>query len=113
VAPEGWQRFFVGRRPSRTLARAAVVVAVSVVTFGWVLQPIRAYEPNMLPTDRDGGLYFVNRLAYLGREPRRGDVVAIRLAGPRVLFMKRILGLPGELVRIEGAASVILTGTRH
>ncbi len=56
----------------------------------------------MLPTYRDGGLYFVNRLAYLVREPRRGDVVAIRLAGPHVLFVKRILGLPGECVRIDG-----------
>ena len=56
----------------------------------------------MLPTYRDGGLYFVNRLAYLVREPRRGDVVAIRLAGPHVLFVKRILGLPGERVRIDG-----------
>lgn len=102
MAPEGWQRLFVGRRPSRTLARAAVIVAVSVVTFGWVLRPIRAYGPSMLPTYRDGGLYFVNRLAYLVREPRRGDVVAIRLAGPHVLFVKRILGLPGERVRIDG-----------
>jgi signal peptidase I len=61
----------------------------------------------MLPTYRDGGLYLVNRLAYLGREPRRGDVVAIRLAGPRVLFVKRIIGLPGERVRLEAGVVYI------
>jgi signal peptidase I len=96
-----WRRILLGRRPSRTLARAAVVVAASAITFGWVLGPIRTYGPSMLPTYRAGGLYFVNRLAYLGREPRRGDVVAIRLAGPRVLIVKRILALPGERVRID------------
>lgn len=96
-----WQRLLVGRRPSRTLARAAVIATVSVVTFGWILQPIRTYGPSMLPTYSDGGLHLVNRLAYVRQEPRRGDIVAIRLAGPRVLFVKRIIGLPGERVRLE------------
>jgi signal peptidase I len=42
---------------------------------------------------------FVNRLAYLFHEPRRGDVVAIRMpAGEHVMYMKRIVGLPGETV---------------
>jgi signal peptidase I len=102
-----WQRLLVGRRPSRTFARAALIAAVSAVTFGWVLQPIRAHGPSMLPTYRDGGLYLVNRFAYAGREPRRGDVIAIRLAGPRVLFVKRIIGLPGERVRLEAGVVYI------
>ena len=53
----------------------------------------------MLPTYRDHGVNFVNRLAYVFHEPRRGDVVAIRtLAGEHVMYMKRIVGLPGETV---------------
>jgi signal peptidase I len=99
--PERLQRLLVGRRPSRTLIRIVGIVVLSVITFGVVLQPIRTYGPSMLPTYRDGGLHLVNRLAYIRSEPRRGDVVAIRLAGPRVLFVKRIIGLPGERVRIE------------
>ncbi len=51
----------------------------------------------MLPT-YSGGLNFVNRLAFLGHGPRRGDVVAIRLAGESIMFMKRVVGLPGETV---------------
>lgn len=98
---ERLQRLLVGRRPSRTLIRIVAIVVLSAITFGVVLQPIRTYGPSMLPTYCDGGLHLVNRLAYVGREPRRGDVVAIRLAGPRVLFVKRIIGLPGERVRIE------------
>jgi signal peptidase I len=99
--PERLQRLLIGRRPARTLIRVIFVVVLSALTFGLVLQPIRTYGPSMLPTYRDGGLHLVNRLAYVRREPQRGDVVAIRLAGPRVLFVKRIIGLPGERVRIE------------
>jgi signal peptidase I len=95
-----WRRALLGRRPSRTLVRVGVLIVVGVLTFGWLIVPVRAYGPSMLPTYRDGGLYFVNRAAYAWREPRRGDVVAIRLAGPHVLYVKRIVGLPGERVLI-------------
>src|SRR5258706_13515393 len=40
------------------------------------------------------------RLAYVFRRPARFDVVAIRMAGPSVLYVKRIVGLPGERVEI-------------
>jgi len=52
----------------------------------------------MLPTYRDRSLNFVNHLAYLRHEPQRGDVVAIRLSGKHAMYMKRIIGLPGETV---------------
>lgn len=97
-----WRRVLVGRNPARAVVRGVVILLVSLVTFRWVLVPIRTHGPSMLPTYRDGGLYFVNRFAYLASEPRRGDVVAIRLAGPHVLFVKRVLALPGERVLIRG-----------
>ena len=55
----------------------------------------------MLPTYASGKLTLVNRMAYLGHTPRRGDIVAIRLAGPRVVYIKRIVGLPGERVAVK------------
>ena len=54
----------------------------------------------MLPTIRDGQLVLVNRLAYWRAEPKRGDIVALSLAGRHVLYIKRIVGLPGDRVRI-------------
>ena len=56
----------------------------------------------MQPTLEPGGFYLVNRLAYAFGEPARGDVVAIRLAGRSVVYVKRIVGLPGERLRIDG-----------
>jgi signal peptidase I len=54
----------------------------------------------MLPTYQSGSLNLVNRLAYLYDKPSRGDIVGIRLAGPHVLYVKRIVALPGERVSL-------------
>ena len=93
-----WREAFVGRRPARTLVRIGVLVVLSVAIFGWVFVPVRTYGPSMLPTYRSGSFHLVNRLAYRFRHPARGDVVAVRLAGPHVVYVKRIIGLPGESV---------------
>ena len=96
----GWaQRVLIGRNPKRTLLRIAILVVVSVVVFKLVLVPIQVEGGSMLPTYGDRSVNFVNRLAYVFHEPRRGDVVAIGLlAGRHVMYMKRIVGLPGETV---------------
>ena len=89
----------IGRNPKRTLGRIVVLVAGSFIVFKFMLLPIRVDGGSMLPTYKDHGVNFVNRLAYVFHEPRRGDVVAIRmLAGKHVMYMKRIVGLPGEAV---------------
>lgn len=90
------RRFVFGSNPRRTAVRVLVLAAVSLVTFRWVLMPIRAEGVSMLPTYSSGSLNLVNRMAFLHRKPGRGDIIAIRLAGPHVLYVKRIVGLPGE-----------------
>ena len=105
--PSWWEIALIGRRPKRTLIRAIVLVVTCLVVFKFILLPIRVTGGSMLPTYRDGGVNLVNRFAYLWHEPRRGDVVAIRLAGPSVMFMKRIIGLPGETVAFVAGHVVI------
>jgi signal peptidase I len=90
-----------GTNPRRTLARVVALVAGAYIVFAHLLIPVRGEGPSMLPTLEDGQLLFVNRLAYVGGGPRRGDIVAISLAGRRVLYVKRVVGLPGERLRIE------------
>jgi signal peptidase I len=96
-----WQTVAFGRRPERTLLRILVLVVVSVLVFKFMLLPIRVQGPSMLPTYSDHGVNFVNKLAYMFHEPERGDVVAIRLSGEHVMYMKRIIGKPGETVRFH------------
>ena len=78
--------------------RVLALAAVSFITFTWLLTPVRTAGISMEPTYRSDSLKLVNRLSYALTRPARGDVVAIRLAGPSVVYVKRIVGLPGERV---------------
>jgi signal peptidase I len=55
-----------------------------------------------MPTIDVGNRFFANRLAYLFDEPQRGDIVVFKHPdGGNVLLVKRVIGLPGEVVMIE------------
>ena len=94
------RRALVGASPRRTLVRCAALVVAAYVVFGYLLIPVRGQGPSMWPTLRDGQLLLVNRLAYWHERPQRGDIVALSLAGRRVVYIKRIIGMPGERVSI-------------
>jgi signal peptidase I len=102
------RRIVFGPDPRRTTVRILVLAAFSAVTFRWVLIPIRTEGVSMLPTyPTSGRLNLVNRFAYAVGSPTRGDIVAIRLAGSHVVYVKRIVGLPGERVAIvDGLARI-------
>jgi signal peptidase I len=104
----GWlRRALIGRNPKRTLMRIIVLVVACLVLFNFVLVPVRVEGPSMSPTYRSHGINFANRLAYLFHEPRRGDIVAIRTTGIHNMYMKRIIGLPGETIAFRHGHAVI------
>lgn len=93
--------FLLGRNPRWTLLRALVLVVAVAVVFKFLLLPIRVSGHSMEPNFRDGRINVVNRRAYDdGHTPRRGDVVAIRTSGTHVMFLKRVIALPGEQAAI-------------
>ena len=81
--PRWLQIVVIGRNPKVTLVRVAVLIVTCFVVFRFILLPARIEGISMLPTYKDRSVNFVNRLAYRWHEPRRGDVVGIRLAGPK------------------------------
>ena len=97
----GWERALIGRRPKWTLARVAALVIVTFVLFKFLFIPIQVVGNSMAPTYRNGSYRLVNRLSYRKHPPGRGDVVAIRLPGTRVMEMKRIIGLPSERISVR------------
>ncbi len=106
--PPWWRIALVGRRPKRTAVRILVLAAACFLIRDFAVLPVRDVGISMLPAYRSNAVYFVNRLAYIFHGPRRGDVVAIRLlAGPHVMYMKRVVGLPGETVAFrDGKLSI-------
>lgn len=102
--------FLLGRNPRWTLIRALVLVAVVAVVFKFILLPIRVSGRSMEPAYRDGRINFIHRRAYTAeRPPQRGDVVAIRTSGTRMMYLKRVIGLPGERAEII-AGRVVING---
>lgn len=99
--PPWWQVVIVGRHPRRTLLRIIALVGFIILLRNYVILPIRIEGISMLPTFQPRSINFVNRLAYLMSEPKRGDIVAVRLAGEHLMFCKRVIGLPGEMVEFH------------
>ena len=94
-----WLRIVtIGRNPKVTLVRAVILGILTVIVFKAAVLPVRVTGGSMLPTYRDGRVNFINRLAYRKHEPQRGDVVGVRFAGPSVMLLKRVVGLPGERI---------------
>jgi len=54
---------------------------------------------SMLPTLKSGDLLLVDKRAYKRVEPDRGDIVVARRSGG--LIVKRVVGLPGEEVKVK------------
>ena len=53
-----------------------------------------------------GSRIIINRLAYLSEDPQRGDIIAFYFPDDgESLYLKRIVGLPGE--KIEGVDGMI------
>jgi len=102
-------RILFGSNPRATIARSLTIIAVSAIVLRFVLLPVRLEGISMLPTYEDGEINFANRLAYKFKTPVRGDVVAIRMAGESVVYVKRIIALPHEEVRIT-MGTVLING---
>lgn len=99
----GWiQTIVLGRHPGWTLARIAILVVTVFVLVKYVFLLRKIESTSMLPTFREGSVHFIYRLAYRGAaKPQRGDIVGIRTSGETVMYVKRIVGLPGERLAIR------------
>lgn len=91
---------------SRFLLDLLETVLLSVLLFlgiNSVSARIRVDGFSMEPTLHNGEFVIVNKLAYKLGEPQRGDVIVFRFPrDPQQEYIKRIIGLPGDYVKIKG-----------
>lgn len=98
--PGSAREFFVPRITLAYLIRVGVLVVACLVFFGIFFTPVVISGGSMEPTYKSLGINLVNRFKFSGREPQRGDIVVIRYDN-RVMYLKRIVGLPGETVEFR------------
>ena len=117
---------FAPKRRARGVAREPLLVDYSRSFFpvivivlalrSFLYEPFRIPSDSMMPTLIQGDFIFVNKWRYGLRlpvlntrvveigEPARGDVVVFRKpSDPSVVFIKRLVGLPGDTVRVAGS----------
>jgi len=86
------------KRSLRLFFIAALILAARF----FVLQPFRTTGSSREPCCYDGNIVVADKLTYLAREPRRGEIVVFRTNDkPYLYFLKRVIGLPGENVEIR------------
>ncbi len=102
-------------------ARSFFPVAVIVlVVRAFIFEPFRIPSDSMMPTLLAGDFIVVNKYAYglrwpvINRKfvevtaPQRGDVIVFRLPiDPRVNYIKRLVGLPGDKVQIRNDRLIV------
>jgi signal peptidase I len=78
------------------LAILGVLIAAFFVRFWQVT------GPSMSPHVSSGEMVMINTLAYRFRTPARGDIVTFQHDGSTPeLYIKRVIGLPGDRIRID------------
>jgi signal peptidase I len=77
----------------------------------YALSTVVVQGRSMAPTLEDGDHFLLNRLSYLCRAPKRGDLVVLRDPGHNDLAVKRIVALPGERLEIK-QGKVFVNGRR-
>jgi signal peptidase I len=91
---------------TRTFAALLGFILLVHIVCSSVFWPVQVQGNSMEPNFDNGTRHYVNKLAYWSEKPKRGDVVTLRVR-PGELFIKRIVGLPGETVGFKDGKLVI------
>jgi signal peptidase I len=105
-ARAGWRAILAWARD------LTVSVMIAIVLIVFIYQPVKVEGTSMAPSLKDQERIFINKFTYrfgLG-DIRRGDTVVFWYPlDPSKSYIKRVIGIPGDLVRIE-AGQVFVNG---
>jgi signal peptidase I len=90
------------------------VIILVLIIRSFIFEPFRIPSDSMMPTLFDGDFIFVSKYSYGLRlpvsntlilatgKPKRGDVIVFRLPpNPKINYIKRLVGLPGDRIRVD------------
>ena len=87
-----------------------IVIALAIVIpiRYFLIQPFYVKGASMEPTFYDHEYLIVNEVTYRMNEPKRGDVIVFKYPrNPEQYFIKRVIALPGESIKIENGSVYI------
>ena len=91
------------------LVKVIVVAVIAMLLFRYfIAEPFIVSGASMVPTYQNNQYLVINKLGYRLNKPKRGEVIVFRFPqNTKEFFIKRILGLPGEKVKVENGHVVI------
>ncbi len=93
----------------RSFANLAFQLAVlALIVAAFFVRTSQVSGLSMAPHISSGEYVLVNTFAYKLAAPKRGDIVAFRHEdGARAVYIKRVIGLPGDRISIDnGVVSI-------
>jgi len=79
-----------------------ISLAISCFIIIFLYQPVKVEGTSMMPSLEDQERIFVNKLVYRLEPIQRGDIVVFRYPrDPSKSFIKRVIGLAGDHIRID------------
>jgi signal peptidase I len=79
-----------------------ISLAISAFIIIFLYQPVKVEGTSMMPSLDDQERIFVNKFVYRLEPIQRGDIVVFRYPrDPSKSFIKRVVGLSGDRIRIE------------
>jgi signal peptidase I len=92
------------------LVKVLIIALVIIVPFRMlVAEPFVVSGSSMVPNFHNRDYLIIDRLSYRLHLPSRGDVIVLRFPkDPSQFYIKRIIGLPGEKVKITQGHVFIL-----
>lgn len=91
------------------LARIVIIAFIIMIGFRFfVAEPFIVSGSSMVPNFHDREYLVVNKLSYRLHDPVRGDVIVFRYPkDTSQYFIKRIIALPGEKVKIQNGKAYV------
>ncbi len=86
-----------------------IILVVSLLVVKYVGQRTVVLGHSMEPTLSDNDNLFVDKISYRFHEPKRFDVIVFPYQyADKTYYIKRVIGLPGETVRIDEKGAVYI-----
>jgi signal peptidase I len=80
-----------------------ISLAISAFIIVFIYQPVKVEGTSMMPSLEDQERIFVNKFVYRLEPIERGDIVVFRYPrDPSKSYIKRVIGMAGDHIRIDG-----------
>lgn len=99
---------------SKYIADCLIVIVFAYVLISFTCERTTISGGSMQQVFENGDTVMINRMAYSFAKPKRNSIVAFEISGVKSskIYVKRVIGLPGETIQIK-EGKVFINGSEY